>query len=284
MIVRWHGTKGELLARLHQFGGVFGGKLPDNSGSAAELLQAVGMTLLGEMQDAYEKKAEGGRDAMGIQWAPLAASTLALRRTTGGAAQAAKLRDMFGRLPDTRKRLVAVQYHRLLNLFKAEQRQSRSGAASRKTARRLLELIRPFISPTRYAQTQKRLIEMHNGKAKQAAVLGAYALILRDTGRLFNSLSPQLNGGGDQVMQVGAGSVSVGSNVGYMKFHQSSAPRRMKKDGTPRLPRRQVLPDANTPVPEAWWRRMHETFGRGRRGLRSDQFWRRFLGDKARVA
>lgn len=281
MHIRWHGTKAELLARIRQFGGVFAGKIPDDGGSAAELLQAVGMTLLGEIQDAYEKKAEGGRDAMGIQWAPLAASTLALRRTAGGAGQAAKLRQMFARLPDTRKRLVAVQYHRLLNLYKAEQRQSRSGAASRATARRLLELIRPFISPTRYAQTQKRLVELHNGKAKQAAVLGAYSLILRDTGRLFNSLSPQLNGGGDGVLAAAPGAVSIGSNVDYLRYHQSSAPRRMKKDGTPRLPRRQVLPDAATPIPEEWWRRMHETFGRG---LRSEQFWRWFLGDKASVA
>lgn len=278
--IRWTGTKAELLARLHQFGGVFAGKLPDNSGSAAELLQAVGMTLLGEIQDAYEKKAEGGRDAMGIQWAPLAGSTLALRRTAGGKSQAVKLREMFGRLPENRKRLVGVQYHRLLNLFKAEQRQSKPGAADRRTATRLLELIKPFISPTRYKQTAKRLVELHNGTAKQAAVLGAYSLILRDTGRLFNSLSPQLNGGGDQVLAAGPGSVSIGSNVDYLKYHQSSAARRMKKDGTPRLPRRQVLPDDATPIPDEWWRRMHETFGRG---LRSDQFWTRFLGPKASV-
>lgn len=62
--------------------------------------------------------------------------------------------------------------------------------------------------------------------------------ILRDTGRLLNSLSPMVEGGAagpDQLFTVGAGRVRVGTTVEYAKYHQDGG----SKPGRP--PRRPIV-------------------------------------------
>jgi hypothetical protein len=79
--------------------------------------------------------------------------------------------------------------------------------------------------------------------------------ILRDTGRLLNSLSPGLlsgkgpavsyskpsgEGGNEQIFETEPGLVIVGTNVEYAETHQKTRP---------------FLPDDRHAVPVAWWQR-----------------------------
>lgn len=75
---------------------------------------------------------------------------------------------------------------------------------------------------------------------------GQKSEILRDTGRLLNSLSPGVSGPSgstDQVFEVRPGEVVVGTNVEYAKYHH---------DGTSRLPQRRLWPEPSS-WPRAWW-------------------------------
>ena len=69
--------------------------------------------------------------------------------------------------------------------------------------------------------------------------------ILRDTGRLFASLS----------QAIAPGRLSVGTNVKYAKYHQSPLPRKLKMNGQPKLPRRQIFWDWDK-IPTQTWGRM----------------------------
>ena len=278
MQITFRGTREELRARLALIAPVLAGRVPDTSNVAEGLLLRVGMTLLGKMQDAYVKKSEGGTDDMGIQWQPLSPVTLALRRKEAGARTVERLKAQFDQLPATRRTLITTHYERLKELYRAN---TPVGAAAKKHAVALLELMQPFISETRYRKLKSELTGRRNGsRDERLALAGAYALILRDTGRMLASLSPQINSP-DRVLRVGAGAVTVGSNVDYFKYHQSDQPRRLKKDGTAKLPRRQILPDRAKPIPAAWWRDMKGAFARG---LSAPDFWLRFLGERAAVS
>lgn len=83
--------------------------------------------------------------------------------------------------------------------------------------------------------------------------------ILRDTGILFNSLSPGIltktgyrkpkkKGGSEQIMDVSAGQVIVGTNVAYADTHQNGSPSR-------KIPARPFLPRSQSDVPRIWWDR-----------------------------
>lgn len=74
--------------------------------------------------------------------------------------------------------------------------------------------------------------------------------ILRDTGILLNSLSPGVDPP-FQVLRTEPGVVIVGTNVTCAKYHHSDKPRKMKKDGTPKLPQRRLWPTVDK-WPSKW--------------------------------
>jgi len=95
------------------------------------------------------------------------------------------------------------------------------------------------------------------GKKKGAAATGLYE-ILRDTGLLYNSLSPAILAGNrpppvspprapKQVFRVSAGSVTVGTNRKWAWTHHQGLPAR-----SPPLPKRPLWPDP-AHWPAAWW-------------------------------
>ena len=69
--------------------------------------------------------------------------------------------------------------------------------------------------------------------------------ILRDTGRLLNSLSPGLPG---NILDSRPGEIIIGTNVSYAQYHQS---------GTPRMPARPLWPPPRT-WPASWWRQIQQ--------------------------
>jgi hypothetical protein len=263
-------SRRELHARLRALPRVLSGRMPDPTGAVRGLQLAMGTALLGKVREAYVLKAQGGTDDMGVSWPPLAASTLALRRKVSGAKAVARLAAAYAGLPAHRRRQVREQYRRLLRLY----RDDAGGAAARRAARGLLRRLRAHLPPSRYKRLEAELRAAPAAeRARRLALAGAHAEVLRDTGRLLNSLSPGVRSA-DRVLRAGPGEVVVGSNVAYLKYHQSARPRRRKADGTPRLPRRQVLPDAGRPVPRAWWRAVGGALGRG---LADPAFWRAYL-------
>lgn len=278
IVIEWRGTREELYQRLRQLPAVLSGGAPDPDSAAAGLLLADGLTLLGKIQEAYDLKSQGQQDAMGITWPPAAATTLALRNKVTTRKALNRIARTFHSMPPHRQRQIRTHYRRLLDLYQSG---SGAGALARKHALSLLQRMQPLISPTRYKRLYSELSKPVTGdRAMKLALAGAVHLLLRDTNRMFNSLSPRIDSP-DRVLRVVPGAVNVGSNVDYFKYHQSRRPRKLKADGTPKLPRRQILPDDHTPIPPEWQRAVMDTT---RDGLRGREFWQKFLGSQATVA
>jgi hypothetical protein len=276
--ILFRGTKQEAINKVREFVRAMAGKGP--SPAVEGLLLRLGTTLLGKIQESFVQKSEDGTDAMGVQWQPLSPVTLALRRKGTGPKLAARLKREIPKLSRTRQALIRSHYDRLYRLYRADKASDRASASSRKHARHLLELMKPALSPTRYKKLKGQLEkDLPNPRAKQTALLGAFALILRDTGRLLNSLSPQI-ASPDRILRFMPGAVAVGSNVSYLKYHQSDKARQKKKDGTDKLPRRQILPDKAKPIPASWWKALSESLGRG---LKEPATMLAILGPNARI-
>jgi hypothetical protein len=205
---------------------------------------------------------------------------LALRTKNPSAKVAKRLEGDFTKAPIHTQQLIKRNYEKLRNVYEADSRGSYEGKLARSYALRILELTRPYISASRYAKLKGELREQKSERAHRLAYAGAFAKILRDTGRMLNSISPQINSA-DRVLRAAPGAVSAGSNVSYFKYHQSSAPRKKKADGSDKLPRRQILPDEDKPIPAAWWIDIRGTLAHG---LEHPNFWLRLLGAKARPA
>lgn len=81
--------------------------------------------------------------------------------------------------------------------------------------------------------------------------------ILRDTARLFRSLTPgvedQPSGNPDQVIRLGRGELILGSNCPYLGAHQN---------GTKHIPARPVFPVRGA-IPPAYWPALHAALIRG---------------------
>lgn len=278
MKIAWRGSKADLVARLRELPRTLTGAEPDHSGVVDAAGLRTGGVLLSHIQGAYETKSEGGTDEMGIQWEPLAASTLALRRKVTGAKSLGKLRATLTALPAHRKRLIQVQRNRLLEVY----RNDPGSRAQRRQALRFLKLMQPYLTPSRFKKLTSEIKAQKPAKGAALAFSGAFAVILRDTGGLFNSLSPTVTA--DTVLAAGPGSITVGSNKttasghNLLDLHDSAQPRKQKASGGDRLPRRQVLPDAAHPIPPQWWADMVAAYAGG---LNQREFWVSYLGNQA---
>ncbi len=286
MAIIIRGKRRDVLQRLREVPAVLAGNLPDRGDLAKTLLLVLGSDLLSKIQQAYATKSEGGTDDMGISWPPLSPVTLSLRRRgakPGEKALYAKLQAELKKLPQARRNLIFRHYGSLRRLYTTAERGAMSdteAATGRRYARFILEQMKPFMAKGRYAKVKKELSgPLPRDKAELLALVGAFALILRDTGRLFNSLSPKIDSPG-RVLRIMPGAVSVGSNVKttsglpLLALHTSPAQRKLKKDGAPKLPRRQVLPDKERPIPPRWWADMKDQF---KAALNTETLWQRYL-------
>lgn len=271
-------TRSQMVGQVHRAVRCLCGLEADPSGAVQRLQMRLAFKLLELIRDNYRVQSEGGQGGLGTgPWAALSPVTLALRKKDAAAKVVARLAADIAKLPAHRRRLVARQYARALALYRTDTGQPKR---DRKNALRIVKAMerRGALTKTRSKELRSQLEKpLKADRARRLALAAAYSLILRDTGRLFNSLTPGLRSS-DQICQAEPGAIVVGSNVDYLKYHQSDQPRKLKKDGTPRLPRRQVLPDAAHPIPEAWWEALRHEL---EEGLASAAFWREFLAGAA---
>lgn len=234
--VYFRGTRADITRIALQLAAVLAGRAPDTHGVARGFMLTLGFAALTDIKEAYDVKMAGGTDDMGIRWPPLAPATIAARKVGAKDRESAK----------------AIRV--------------REGIRERAT-KKALERFRMSL-PEKEARRRAKIVgglkaTRQTGATKLQTLGGRTVEILRDIGVLRNSLSPGRltgsgsslsytkpsgDGGSEQIFQLGAGEVIVGSNVIYFRTHQRGDRKR-------NIPQRKVLPDAETPVPQAWWDR-----------------------------
>lgn len=275
--IRVRGNRTQVVKRLLEIGPTLSGAIRDVQGVVPEAFIAMGLSVLSLVHAHYDRMSQGGQGDDGTVWPDLSPVTLSLREKNTTPAAIRGLAEEIKKAPVYRQRMFRRNLKKMQDLFQGADAGS---ARIRTRALRILELMRPYLSNSRYERTKSQL-ELRGPKGKKrkqyfdrVATAAAGALILRDTGRLFNSLSPILRTD-DQVLKVDTGAVEVGTNVDYAKYHQSKEPRKLKKDGTPIIPRRHFLPDV---MPDMWLKEAARTL---KSMVASPAFLIRFLGPLA---
>jgi phage gpG-like protein len=244
-VIEFRGSRADLLQKVRFLVRVLAGREHDPLGLQRELLIPVSFSLLANVRDAYVTKARGGTDAMGVSWPPLSKKYLAYGRRFGKGEQAA-LKRAAG--------LGAGHHHR--GLLTAAQNKRWKAIYARCLARFLLSMPERE-AKGRAAQAAWAVLKREGAKTKLEVFGNRQAEILRDTGQLLNSLTPGVwhgggsysppaaKGGENQVLRVEGGSAVVGTNDPKAADHNQGRPERG-------LPRRQILPDDDSQIPESW--------------------------------
>ena len=168
--VVFRGSRQDVSRVMRTVAAVLAGSGQDTHGIGKGFLTAIGFGALSDVKTAFVAKARGGTDEMGIKWPSLSPATIANRRV--GA-------------KDKRE-----------NVDIAEREKIRKRETAKALKRFRLSL------PEDEAQRRARIVgglkaTRQTGKLKVDALGGRNVEILRDTGVLFNSLSPgQLVRGG----------------------------------------------------------------------------------------
>lgn len=215
---------------------ILAGKVDDVGGIARGFKLRLATAFFSVVKDEFIVKSRGGTDGAGISWPPLTERYLAYQRGppstrragrnapggNDGFMTAAHLRQWNG--------IFAGVYARLSSQIGEDEAAGRAAAIA--------------------WQAMKK-----KGVKTKLEVFGSRDVeILRDRGILFNAISPgQLTDIGpdasysappDQVVDVEtAGTLIVGVNVDYAKYHQ----------GTPEKPGRRPLWPVDGVLPEVWW-------------------------------
>lgn len=234
--VRFRGTRADVIRIALQLAAVLAGRAPDTRGVARGFSLTLGFAALSDIKDAFIVKADGGTDEMGVRWPPLSPVTIANRRVGTREGKSSALIQIRERVRKRETRKVLKRFRLSLPEDEAQRRAKIVGS----------------LAATRVT-----------GRTKIETLGGRQVEILRDTGVLLNSLGPGRitgsgvnisyskppgEGGEEQIFEVGAGEVIVGTNVIYAATHQHG-------DAGRNIPARPFLPDANHPVPSAWWDR-----------------------------
>lgn len=247
--VYFRGSREEARAIARRLKAMLIGKAPDSLGIAKGVFTAIGFAALADIRDDFLTKARGGTGEDGEKWPPLSKEYLAYGRRFGKGEQAAlKKRAGLGEqhkyAPGNNKGLLtAVQLKRWNKLFA-------------QYLKRFMVSMPIESAKERAAQVAWSILKKEGAQTKLNIFGSRQVDVLRDTGVLFNSLSPgQISGGGpqsvyrppsgpggeDQVFDTIANGVIVGTTVPYAAAHNYGVPGKM--------PKRQFLP-ARTP--DAW--------------------------------
>ena len=255
--VRFNGTRAELVGILNQLARIMAGKEPDTLGLARGVMIAIGYAALSDIKDAFITKARGGTDEMGIKWPKLSKEYLAYGRRFGRREQsklkkAAGLGRVHRTAPGDKKGLLTKGQLK-------EWRKLYSGFL-----RRFMLSLPESAAKSKAAAIAWNVMKKRGAKTKLEVFGNRQVEILRDTGVLFNSLSPGTisgsgpgttydkptgEGGEDQRFELIPGGLIIGSNVPYFEAHQKGG------KGLLGFPRRQMIPDQSHPVPAVWWSR-----------------------------
>ncbi len=284
--IRVRGTREQVKARLREIGPTLAGVARDVQAVVPEVFLAMGMAMLGCVHAHYDRLSQGGTGDDGTVWPELSPVTLGLRDKVTTPKAIRDLLKEIDKAPAYRQRMFQRNLAKMSEVFETGITSDGSkafGKVVRARALKILELMKPYITTARYDRT-KRQLELLSERGKpnrkgkkeyfeRVATAAAGALILRDTGRLFNSLNPMMMVQGDVLAKVSPGAIDIGTNVDYAKYHQSDQPRKMKADGSgPVRPRRNFIPDV---TPDAWIKEVAETL---KDTLASPAFLVRFLG------
>lgn len=226
----FRGTIDQAKDMIRQLSQMLTGSRPDRDGIARGVFLAVGVAALSDVKADFVRKARGGTGEDGVKWAPLKPETIANRRVGPGDI---KRDPAIAQREKIRKREFKKAFSRYL-----------AGGLSDHAARNKAAHV-AGIRATR-----------ETGKTKVKTLGYRDVEILRDTGVLLNSLSPgQLSGdsyslptgdgGEQQVFDLAANGVVVGTNVLYSATHQYGDSKR-------NIPARPFLPER---PPEVWRQR-----------------------------
>ena len=237
--ITFRGTKSELMELATGLGEVLAGNAPDSLGIAKGLATVLGFAALSSIKDAFIIKSRGGTDEMGIKWPPLSPATIAARKVS---------REEEKSSPDIKDRQ----------------------AVARREEKKRMRTLPPGMNPKEARAIARRYGQIKATREtgrKKIEVLGFRQVnILRDTGKMFNSLQPgRLNGssyspptdegGENQIFEATPGLVTVGTRDVKFPTHNFGRPAMKDKNGRtlPAIPRRQVFPDSNAEIPSQWW-------------------------------
>ena len=258
--IHYAGTRAQLYRLIHDFIGGFSSAGGQFAPYVAGIKLRVGMVALACVQEDFVQKANGGAGEDGIQWPALKKETIANRpigtgdvaglktqgitkRSQGSGArrQGPDSLDKLGRLK--RGFLTAEQDKRWRMLF-----------ATRKAQLMAKHGLSEGAAAGRAASIAWSILKSEGAKTKLEVLGNRKVQIGRNSGRLFNSLSPGTASPeahpilqqppdapepADRVLREEAGAVIVGSNVEYAKaFHAI----------------RKLWPDGD--LPDAWNRRI----------------------------
>lgn len=222
--VRLKMSRSQLIERVYALPGILSGR-SDNPEIARGFALRLATTAMGFIKPAYVAKARGGVDEAGEKWQPLAFSTI-------------------------KRRMMKGNNRKITDRAKKAEREAKHAEQVMNEA------------PT-FRKGLMAEAKLHGAKQKRARALTKYAQavasieILRDTGRLFNSLSPGYTGQmmPDGSLEVRPGMVTFGTNVKYAIFHHSDEPRKLGKNGKPKLPQRRLWPKPSK-WPAHWWNQL----------------------------
>lgn len=133
---------------------------------------------------------------------------------------------------------------------------------AKKTGRDRRRIIKQAEQRVRDARTEaeKNNARLQTKKIREVFGNPEAVEILRDDGTMYNSISPGVSGelmpGGE--LRIRPGEALAGTNVPYAIFHHSDEPRKMKSDGTPKLPQRRLWPKPEK-WPVSWWAQVRQS-------------------------
>lgn len=262
-------SRAEVRSAVALLGAILTARAPDQHGIAKGFMLRLSMVWLTKVKQAFLVKARGGTDEAGYKWKPLSAAYLAYGRRFGPGEQA-RLKRAAGLgkehkyapgnkvplgPPKPGKVPMVTLPHRvgggLLNKYQADYWWTvYLPARDRFAASMSIERAK-----ARAAALAWNAVKKLGGKTKLEVFGSRQVDILRDTGVLFNSLSPGTVGSPveGQVLEATGAEVVVGTNVRYAIYHH-----RAKKLAN----RRELWPDADR-IPASWWDAMLRAGNRG---------------------
>ncbi len=230
----YHGSRAQLAALLAKLPRAVAG-LEGEKDVVKSFMTRIGVALLSQVQIDFLTKSRGGIGRDGIKWKPLKPATIAQRRVTAGERKAAGIKGK-----RTRGLLTAAQDKKWRRIFATRKgwlmaHGMDGGAASARAAQIAWAVLKGEGALTKLAVFGHRQVD-----------------IMRDTSRLFRSLSPGVedrqSDEDEQEFEIAPGRVTVGTNVPY-------AGKQFKE--RPPWP-------ADGSIPEAWWPAI---LGAAQRGL-----------------
>lgn len=221
--VYFRGSRSEAKNLVYRLMRMLTGAEPDSGGIARGVFLAIGFAALSSIKEDFITKSRGGTGADGVKWKPLTKEYLAYGRRFGKGEQSSlKKAAGLGKA----NRFAPGQNKGLLTAAQKK----RWGQIFASTLARLLTSLPPAEAKARAAQIAWAILKREGAKTKLEVYGSRIVDINRDTGILFNSLSPgQLGGegpasayakpsgdGGDQqIFETISNGIIVGTNVPY---------------------------------------------------------------------